>query len=500
MRELLLGLDVGTTATKAILFDLDGQVVASASTSYGLITPAPDWVEQDPAEFWRAVVTTCQQLVSVLKSGDRILALCQSSQAGTTIPVDACGEPLYNAFSWLDARGKDHEALVRQKLGDDYIRTTTGWTLRDVFSLQHIGWLRLNRPDLFASVRYFMFVNDFIGFRLTGERCMNPSDAGVTQIFNIAENDWDQNILNLLAVRKEQLSPLFPSGHLVGKITGTAAEQTGLPEGLPVFNGAHDQYSTAIGVGVTSPGKVSLSCGTAWVLLAVPPSREAGLQTSMAIGRHAVPGQWGGIQSLGGVGASFEWLLNQVWGGSEMGRERSGLYPALNYAASQSGVGANGLQCVPVSGSSTSLTHPAGGSFLGLSLPHTLADMTRAAMEGIAFELRLAVNALRIAGVAVNELTMVGGAARSAVWTQIVCDVIAVPVIVPQVSDAAARGAAILAGVGAGAFGSISEGIAAFKVEENRLLPDAEHCRRYDDLFETYRQSAGLLDALLPKP
>ena len=182
-----------------------------------------------------------------------------------------------------------------------------------------------------------------------------------------------------------------------------------------------------------------------------------------------------------------------------MGGERSGLYTALNNAASHSAVGANGLQCVPVSGSSTSLTHPAGGSFLGLSLSHTRADMTRAAMEGIAFELRLAVNSLRIAGVAVNELTMVGGAARSAVWSQIVCDVIGVPVIVPQVSDAAARGAAILAGAGVGVFDSINDGIDAFKAKENPLLPDAEHCRRYDDIFEIYKKSTLLMDSLFAK-
>ena len=291
MRELLLGLDVGTTATKAILFDLDGQLVASASYSYGLITPEPDWVEQDPNEFWLGVVTTCRQLVSALKSGDRILALCQSSQAGTTIPVNADGEHLYNAFSWLDARGKDHESLVRQELGDDYIRTTTGWALRDVFSLQHIGWLRLNRPDIFASVRYFMFVNDFIGFHLTGERCMNPSDAGVTQVFNIAENDWDQKILNLLAVRKEQLSPVV-SIRSTGRenLMRLPLNRRGCQKGCQ-FSTA-PMTSTALQSGWGSPHPVRFPCpaappGCCWQF---PPAAKPGCRPLCLSGGMPFPG------------------------------------------------------------------------------------------------------------------------------------------------------------------------------------------------------------------
>ena len=488
MRDLLLGLDVGTTATKALLFDLAGTIVASASRNYGLIMPQEGWVEQDPEELWRAVVETLRALRQQIGPEDRIVALSQSSQAGTTIPIDAGGRPTYNAISWMDQRGVEQARRVREQWGAEFIYRTTGWPLMNGLPLEHIAWLRDNRPAEFAASRHICFVNDFITYRLTGQFCMNPSDAGITQLMNPATGDWDDRLLATAGVSRAQMSPMRPCGAAIGPLTPAAAEATGLPRDVLVVNGAHDQFCALTGAGVTRPGMVMLSCGTAWVILVIPESLEAGLQSGMPISCHAVAGRYGAVRSMGGIGPSLEWLLEQIWGGGEAPEKREELYAAINASAASSEPGARGLLFFPLAGGHAGSYGPSRGGFLGLSLSHTRGDLARAVMEGIAFELRWTLDEVQQAGVEVRELKMVGGATRSPLWPQIVADITGVPVALPAITQAAGYGAAILAGVGAGLFAGPEAGREAFRGTEARLEPEAANGRRYDELFATYQE------------
>jgi len=491
--NLLLGLDVGTTATKALLFDLKGNVVASASYNYGLITPREGWVEQEPEELWRGVVETSQAVVGQIGPDDQIVALSQSSQGGTTIPAGADGQPTYNAISWMDERADEQAQRVREEWGADLIHRTTGWPLFNGLPLQHIGWLRQNRPNDFAGTRYFLFVNDFVTWRLTGKLCMNPSDASITQLMNIATGDWDRRLLDIVGISRDQLSPMRPSGYAVGTLTAEASRATGLPRDVLVVNGAHDQYCAAVGTGVTRPGRVLLSCGTAWVVLAVPESLEVGLRSGMGVSCHAVKGRWGALRSLGGVGTSLEWLLDNVWGGKDAEEKRDSLYDAVNKGVARSSPGADGLLFYPLAGGHATTIGTGRGGFIGLSLSHSRDDVARAVMEGTAFELRWAIEEMGEAGVQVGELRMVGGAAESPVWPQIVADITGVPVILPTVKQAASHGAAILAGVGAGLFSDPDAGFVAFRGQETCLEPASENRKQYDDLFHTYQDLYQLL-------
>ncbi len=488
MADLLLGLDVGTTATKAVLFDVRGTVVATASRGYGLITPQPGWVEQDPEELWRAVVETVRSVREQCGAGDRILALSQSSQGGTTIPVDAEGCPTHYAISWMDGRAEAEANRVRTRWGEEFIYTLTGWPLLSSLPLQHIAWFRHNCPAEFARTRHFLFVNDFIGLRLTGQLCMNPSDASITQLVNIAAGDWDERLLDTAGIERGQLSPVHASGYVMGRLTHAASEATGLPEDTLVVNGAHDQYCAAVGTAVTRPSRMLLSCGTAWVILAVPKSLDVGLKSGMGISCHAVVGRWGGIRSLGAVGTSLEWLLDHVWGGKDAGEKRPELYHEINQGVAATSPGADGLLFFPLAGGHGSGYGLARGGFLGLSLTHSRHHMARAVMEGTTFELRWAIEEMQAKGVKVTEVTMAGGAARSPVWPQIVADITGVPVTLPAVREAASRGAAILAGVGAGLFADAEAGFTAFKREETRLEPATQNRALYDELFTRYRE------------
>jgi xylulokinase len=490
MADLLIGLDVGTTGTKAVLFDPQGRVIAAAGRGYALHTPQPGWVEQDPEEIWAAVVTTLRELSAHLGPGDaRNVALAQSSQGGTTISVDAEGRPLHRALSWMDTRAHVEEQRLRADWGDEAIRTLTGWPIVSGLPLLHIAWLAANCPAEFAATARFLFVNDFIGYRLTGQHSMNPADASITQLMSLATGDWDDRLLAWAGITRDRLSPVSPSGMPIGKLTAAASAATGLPQDTMVVNGAHDQYCAAAGTGVIRPGRVLLSCGTAWVLLAVPESLERGLTSGMAISRHSVASRFGAIRSLGAVGTSLEWLLDQVWGGANLaGREQ--LYPAINEGVAQTPPGASGLIFLPLAGGQLSGFGPANGGFLHLTLGHSRNHMARAVMEGIACDLRWAIDEIREAGVPVAELTMVGGAAKSPVWPQIVADVLHVPVTVPVHRDAAARGAAILAGLGAGCFSDVESAGAAWQMGDSHVEPDETVRRVYDDLYERYREAA----------
>jgi xylulokinase len=484
---MLLGLDVGTTATKALLFDLGGHVCASASVPYRLITPQSGWVEQAPEDLWCAVVAVLRAIVAQIPPGQRVLALAQSSQGGTTIPVDAAGQPTWNAISWMDGRAQAEHAALRRQHGGEIFAHKTGWPLMAGLPLQHIRWLRDQQPDVFARTARFLFVNDFIGCRLTGERCMNRSDASITQFLDIETGDWDDWLLALASVRREQLSPLQPSGAIFGRLTAEASAATGLPAGLPVVNGAHDQYCAAVGMRITEPGAVLLSCGTAWALLAVPAGLEIGRRSGMALSCHAVPGRWGALRSLGGVGTSLEWLADNLWAGAAGTSEaRAAQYRAINAAAAEAGPGAHGLLCYPFAGGHAGAYGPAQGGFIGLTLGHTRGDLARAVMEGVACELRWALDEIRAAGVAVHELTMVGGAARSPLWPQIVADLTELDVIVPAITEAASWGAAVLAGIGAGVFADVAEASRATAARSQRLAPGQPEAHR--PLYECYRR------------
>ncbi len=485
--DLLLGLDVGTTATKALLFDRQANVVAEATQEYGLLTPREGWVEQDPEELWQGVVQATREVTRALGPGDCVVALGQSSQGGTTVPVDADFRPTRDAISWMDGRATAQVQQAKETLGADVVYRTTGWHLYQGLPLQQLAWLRQNEPDTFAVTERFLFVSDLVNYRLSGELAMDPSNASITQLLNVASGDWDDTLLDYVGVRREQLSPVYPSGAVIGRLTAEASALTGLPQGLPIVNGAHDQYCAAVGLGVTAPGQVMLSCGTAWIVLAVPQTLNVGLESGLDISCHAVDSLWGAIISLGGVGTSLEWLLDTVWWRKDGGRGWDAGYDAINEAVARSPAGARRLLFYPLAGG-----HAYGegghGGFHGLSLSHSRDDMARAVMEGVALELRWALTRMQDAGWELRELTMVGGAAGSSVWPQIVADVTGIPVALPDVRQAASLGAAGLAGVGIGWFDTPAVVFPERQGGQQRLTPAPERHDLYARAFDRYRR------------
>jgi xylulokinase len=489
--ETLLGLDVGTTSTKAVLYDLTGAELARAvAPPYRNHTPRPGWVEQDPEEIWQAVLTAVRGVMAQASAQVEIHALCLAAQSGSLLAAGANGEVLYPLITWMDGRT---EQLVRQWRKDGYqerIKPISGSSLYPGLCLPTIAWLRQNNPQIFAAARHYFSVNDFIAYRLTGQYCTNPSNGGGMQLVDIHSGIWSSDLCSLAGITPGQLSPIQPTATLIAEIRPEVCRDTGLTGNPVLVNGGHDQGCTAIGLGVMESGELLLACGTAWVITGVVdslttlPSPPATLDLNF----HPAPGRWTISQSLGGLGASLEWWVNQAWPGIHEPLSRQEIYAALDDEMSSTAAQSRGPYFLPMTGGHDDPATTQYGAFMNLQLGNTRADMARAIMESAAFELRWALSAIQNANLPVEKLWMVGGAAQSSHWPAILADVLNIPIYVPQYDNWPALGAAILAGVGLGLFDSIEDGQERFQKSAQRIATDESLQPFYDAGFVTYKR------------
>lgn len=487
-RDLMLGLDIGTSAVKAVLLDTSGREAGSASRPYALLTPRPGWVEQDSEAVWRAVLLVLGDIAVAAMNG-RVAGLAIAAQAGSLIAADEAGDPVYPMITWLDGRAGD---LVRDWQADGTlatIRRLSGWNAFPGLPLPSIEWLRRNRPDVHAAARRFMGVADFFIHRLTGQFATDLSAATEMLLVDVQTGQWSEPLCALGGVEPSRQSEIGWSGRKVGTLLPEIAAQTGLPPDLPVIAGGNDQPCAGLAMGMTRPGKVMLSTGTAWVLMSVvdSPSTEA-VPPWVNVYFHAVPGCWLQGQLVGAFGATVDWWLKQMW--PDAG---SSVYDELDRAVAASVPGSHGLQFLPLGGPSQMPEPLSGGGFIGLELGHTRADMCRAVLEGCAYEVRWALDELRAAGIRIEELWLAGGATRSPVWPQLLADVCGLPVVIAGDSDWAALGAAVLAGWGAGLFPSLEAGIAAVQPAVQRRTPVMATAAVYTDGLPKYRAAARAL-------
>jgi xylulokinase len=329
------------------------------------------------------------------------------------------------------------------------------------------------------------------------------------QLVDITTGDWSPELCALAGIEPRQLSPIQPAGAVVGSITAGASRLTGLPAETVVVNGGHDQGCTALGLGVTEPGKVLLGCGTAWVVTGVTDAPDtAALPPSLDLNFHPAPKRWTISQSLGGLGASLEWLLQRFWPAADPTSDatraaagRQTAYAALDAELEGTIPGGDGLFFLPLTGGHSTPAGEQRGGFWGLRLDHTRASMARAVMEGAAYELRWALEPIQRAGMPIERMWMIGGATHSPLWPGIVADVTGLPVVLSQACPERSRrakhgpavGAAILAGVGSGTFETLAEAQAHFQTPERPIEPDPNRMAIYDACFAAYRELCGVV-------
>jgi xylulokinase len=481
--QLLLGIDVGTTAAKAAAFDEKGQTIAVGQSAYQVYYPQSGWAEQEPASLWQGVITAVRQVVQKLSPNSKIAALGISSQGATTILLDNQDQPIRPAISWMDMRASSLVPAIENSLGSEAIYRAIGWPFDAWLPLAHLTWLRQNEPENWTRTRRVGLVDSYLKLRLCGRLVTDPTLAGTTGLYDITGGDWQPRHLAHVNLFPEQLPQVAPSSAIIGALTEEAAQLLGLPASTPVINGAHDQICSVTAAGVDQPGQALVGTGTAWVIVGAVEQPVFDFPHRLTLEPHTVPGQWCPLRTLGGVGGVVDWLVESVLSGLGTKVDDPDLYSFLNERASASPPGARGLIFL-----APRRRHGADGHLSGLTLSHTAGDVGRALMEGIACELSIMANEMQAAGVSLESLIMTGGATYSSVWPGIVADMFGLPVRIPEMAEAGARGGAILAGTGSGIYPNVSAAISAFALPSSEVLPSLSNRTCYDDLLVSYEQ------------
>lgn len=489
MIEALLGLDIGTTSTKAVLFGVEGQEIARASSHpYQNQTPQPGWVEQDPEEVWQAVLSVLRQIVDQSKDQFTIRAICMAAQSGSLLPADQSGEPVYPIVTWLDGRSEKLISDWKKSGLEEQVRSLSGWSLFSGLPLPTIAWLRLHNPEVFQKAKHYFSVNDFIAYRLTGEWVSNPSNAGGMQLVDLRTGTWSPELCELAGITHDMLSHMQPSGTMIGRINPEIQALTGLDTATILVNGGHDQVITALGLGINNPGSYLLACGTAWVFTGILSSPDLEkLPSTLNLNFHAYPQRWTLSQSLGGLGASLEWWLNRAWQGLDGSTNRQERYTSLNQEILQTSPNQD-LFFLPMTGGHGDPATTRRGGFIGLDFNHNRADMARTIMESAGYELCWALDTIRDAGQPVKHLWMVGGAAQSLIWPGILSEISAIPISIPGYDNWPALGAAILAGVGSGVYDSIDQALVYFTKPTRPVDSDKGNENIYQAGFTQYQE------------
>jgi xylulokinase len=458
----LLGIDVGTTGGKALLIRPDGGVAAERTTEYPMSTPRPLWAEQNPAEWWTAMVASIRRVLAEAgASGGQIVGIGLTGQMHGLVLLDGRGEVLRPCIMWNDQRTGPQCAAITQRVGAQRVLKLTGNPLLPGFTAGKIVWVRENEPAVYRRVAKVLLPKDYVRYRLTGEFFSEVSDASGTSLFDVGKRRWSQEMLAAVEVPRVWLPEVTESPVASAMVSAAAAGETGLAAGTPVVGGGGDQAAQAVGTGVISEGTVSVTLGTSGVVFAACNAYRPEPQGRLHAFCHAAPGMWHLMGVMLSAGGSFRWYRDTLSVAECFRARLEGCdpYEILTQEAETAPPGCEGLIFLPyLSGERTPHPDPnARGVFFGLTLRHTKAQVTRAVMEGVTYGLRDSLELMRGLGVAIRQVRASGGGARSALWRQMLADVFGCEIATVNVTQGAAYGAALLAGVGAGIYPSVGE-------------------------------------------
>lgn len=486
--EALLGLDLGTSSVKTVLFDLEGRVLATAQRDYPTARPRPGWAEQDPNRWWEDSAATIREVLAA--SGCRPRAVGLTSQSSAVVAVDGAGQVIRPAPLWLDRRATAECDAIREAMDEAELLRLSGNRLDPSYILPKLLWLRDHEPETLTGARWLLHANGFLVHRLTGVATTDLTEGGMSLLYDMATGDWSAELLSRFDLPAEKLPPMTPPAQVVGQVTPAAAALTGLAEGTPVVAGCMDLLAAATGAGVLEEGQSFLVIGTATVLASVlrAPQSYADLQMH----NHAVPDRWVHAANVDYGGAALSWLrevLRQA--GSDLD------YAQMAALAQATMDSPSDLLFLPymVGQRAPLWEDDCRGVFFGLQPEHTAGHLIRAVIEGNALALgRLQALQEEVHQRALEEIHISGGQSHLPLVNQVVADVTGRPVLVMDSPAVTCHGAALLAGLGTGLYASPAEITAALRVRE-RYDPRPAWHQRYLPLRGLL---AEVFDALRP--
>jgi len=488
---ILLGLDIGTTGCKASIFNDNGLLIAKTAREYEVDFPNPGWAEQDAEKVWQLAQICVQQVLTDCRQRD-VAAIGLSVQGEAVMPVDKAGRALRPAILGMDTRTKEQNAWLVNKLGERYLFDHTGMPVHTINTLPKLLWLKQNEPELWRQAWKFLLYEDFIIHKMTGIAVISRCLASRTQVYDLVEDRWSDEILDALDLDSGRLSLVQPSGHPAGYMQANLAKELGFSKPPLVTTGGHDQACGALGVGLIQPGLAVVSSGTAEVVevaMSTPVINETLYKGNISIYAHTVPGLYVSMTLNHSGGLLLRWFRDRFCQSEMEHAARSG-DDAYNLMLKRAPDGPTGILVLPhFSGSGTpTFDTLSKGAILGLTFATGKAELAKAILEGLTYELRINLDLLKNGGIEIKELRAIGGGAKSDLWLQLKADITGIPVLKPEVTEAASWGAAILGGVGAGIYANTSQAVQATLRFEREFLPDPHSQEAYEKLFEQYRQ------------
>lgn len=504
--DCLLGIDVGSTSMKALVYDLDGNVISQGSrptVSVGDNPDNPNWQVYMPDHIWDGISSAIRDAVDKIGSQHRILAAAVTGLGADAVPLDERGTPVYPFINWICTRTTAQFEWWVKHIGLEKTFQVTGWQPFIWSTVLRFMWLQENEPELARRVHKWLIVEDFVNYKLTGKYSTDYTDASPTLLFDQHTLTWSDELLKQAGLSKDLLPVPQRSGQFIGEVTAEAAEKTGLPAGTPIYQGGHDYLVGALAAGTISPGMFLDVTGT-WELVITPAAaphwtpeiRELGL----TIEAHSAPDMyciWGG----GTAASMLEWYKDQLGTEAQL-KARSGdgnVWSNLMDEAAASPPGANGIFFLPHFNGTTSpnLDPRSLGAFLGLNDTSRREDMIRAVVEGLNYGSLDMLKALEAgAGQTAEKITAIGGGTRNTFWMQNKADVSGRPVVTLDIEEATALGAAMLAGVGAGVYKDLSEAAGRVQRPGRTYDPNTKLVPLYAELFEIYKDIYPALSSL----
>ena len=490
--DCVLGIDVGTGGTRAVLVDRAGAIAGSATCEHvPFASPQTGWAEQDPHDWWKAAGSAIKQVLSRVEN-PTITCVGLAGQMHGAVLLDENDQVLRPALIWCDQRTQAQCDWLNSKLGERRIIELTCNPALTNFTLTKLLWVRDKQPGIWKHFRRVLLPKDYVRFRLTGEYAMDVAEASGTLMLDVAHRSWSQEMMSAAGLPMSCLPMLFESPEICARISAAGAAHSGLKPGTPVVAGAGDQAGGAVGMGIVRAGVVSATIGTSGVVFAATDTPAMDVKGRVHTFCHAVPGRWHVMGVTQAAGLSFRWIRDLLRNDSaDLSYER------LTHEAATVPAGSDGVLWAPyLMGERTPYLDPhARATLTGLAASHTRGHVVRAILEGVTFSLKDTFSLFAEMQVPVRKVRLGGGGARSELWRQIQADVYGYDVEVLTAEEGAAYGAAILAGVGAKFWGSVEEACDAVVRVQTRVSPEARSAPAIQKQYENYRR---LYPALKP--
>lgn len=494
MARKLLGIDVGTGGTRAVLLDQGGRVLNSATAEHApMHSPQIGWAEQDPQDWWRAGCVAVKACLEKSKtSPSEIAAVGLTGQMHGLVLLDAGGEVLRPAIIWCDQRTGRQCEQITERIGAERLIELTANPALTNFTLPKIWWVQQHEPEIWSRARTILLPKDYFRFRLTGARAMDVAEASGTLFFDVAQRKWSQPILEASHISENMLPALLESPEISGTISQEGAAATGLLAGTPVVAGAGDQAAGAVGMGIVRPGAVSATIGTSGVVFAATSRPVLDPRGRIHTFCHAVPGRWHVMGVTQAAGLSLRWFRDEFGAGNAAasGPTYGDPYERLTAEAAKTPPGADGLLWAPyLMGERTPHLDPhARGALVGITAQHHRGHVVRAILEGVAFSLRDSFEIFRELKIPAHSIRLGGGGARSELWRQIQADIYGMSVEIVEAEEGPAFGAALLAGVGSGIWSSVEDACDKSVRVARRVSPEAGATNHMNLRYAVYRQ------------